>query len=206
MIITQAALAEHWPHALPAMVAGFLATQADVFAKYEIVTPQRVAHFMGQISVECADGSRFEENLHYSHAWRLMKVWPSRFPTLASARPYIGNPKALAVFVYAGRNGNRLLTDDGWTYRGRGYIQLTGRDNYMNIGLVAGVDLVANPDLASEPNHALAVAAAYWKRAHCNEAADSGSVVDVTKRVKGSLQELSDRQAATSVWSEELHA
>lgn len=90
-------------------------------------------------------GARFapvEENLNYS-AKRLTQVWPKRFPTIAAAAPYANNPQALANKVYGGRLGN-TAPDDGWRYRGRGLVQVTGKDNY------AKYDLADNPDAASQ--------------------------------------------------------
>lgn len=91
------------------------------------------------------------ENLNYRSAARIRDVWPSRFPTVASAAPYVGNPRALANKVYGGRMGN-VGADDGWTYRGRGDAMITGRDNYARAGKALGVDLVAHPELAERPD------------------------------------------------------
>lgn len=90
------------------------------------------------------------ENLTYSRASRLRQVWPKRFPTEASAVPYVNNPKALALFVYGGRAdlGNRPGTTDGWDFRGHGQIQITGRGLFLRLGELLGIDLAGNPDLA----------------------------------------------------------
>lgn len=88
------------------------------------------------------------ENLNYTKAERIRSVWPSRFPSSASAQPYVRNPKALANKVYNGRMGNRSGTDDGWNYRGRGQVHITGRDNYKKAGDAVGIDLLGTPDLA----------------------------------------------------------
>lgn len=90
------------------------------------------------------------ENMRYSAA-RMVKVWPTRFPTLASAKPYAGRPEALANFVYGGRLGN-IEPGDGWRFRGRGHVQITGRANYAKIRDLTGVDVVANPDAALLPD------------------------------------------------------
>ncbi|WP_104663406.1 hypothetical protein [Ensifer adhaerens] len=87
-----------------------------------------------------------EENLNYS-ARRLTQVWPARFPTLASAEPYAGNPRKLANRVYGGRLGN-VEGDDGWAFRGRGLAQITGRANYGKFGLVETPDRACDPATA----------------------------------------------------------
>lgn len=91
------------------------------------------------------------ENLTYSTAERIRQVWPKRFPRLGDALPYVRNPQALANKVYAGRMGN-VRVNDGWTYRGRGYPQTTGRENYERFGKLLGLDLLGNPDLALQPD------------------------------------------------------
>jgi putative chitinase len=91
-----------------------------------------------------------EENLYYTTAKRIREVWPSRFPTLETATPFVKNPRGLANKVYNGRLGNREGSDDGWTYRGRGLAQITGRDNYQRAGAKIGLDLVASPERAKE--------------------------------------------------------
>lgn len=88
------------------------------------------------------------ENLNYTNASRIRAVWPSRFPSVAAAQPYVRNPNGLANKVYNGRLGNRPGTDDGWNYRGRGQVHLTGLDNYAKAGKLLGIDLVSSPDLA----------------------------------------------------------
>ena len=88
------------------------------------------------------------ENLNYTTAARIRQVWPTRFPNNASAQPFVRNPKALANKVYNGRMGNRNGTDDGWNYRGRGLVHITGRENYQRGGPHVGVDLVRDPDAA----------------------------------------------------------
>jgi len=96
------------------------------------------------------------ENLNYKTAAQIRKTWPSRFPTDASAVPFVRKPKSLANKVYNGRLGNRETSDDGWTYRGGGLDQLTGRDNYRRLATLTGADLVADPDLILEPVMAVA--------------------------------------------------
>lgn len=89
-----------------------------------------------------------EEDLFYTTAARIRAVWPSRFTSADAAKPYVRNPKMLANKVYNGRMGNRTGSNDGWMYRGRGQVHITGRDNYAKASRVVGADLVSNPDLA----------------------------------------------------------
>lgn len=98
-------------------------------------------------------GRKFEpisENLYYTTASRIREVWPSRFVSVEAAQPYTRNPQRLANEVYNGRMGNRPSTDDGWNYRGRGFVQITGYDNYKRMGKLLSIDLVNNPSLALE--------------------------------------------------------
>lgn len=105
--------------------------------------------------------SRLEEGLNYS-AERLMQVWPKRFPTLESAQPYARNGMVLANKVYGGRMGN-VDPGDGFKYRGRGLMMVTGRDNYRALGKIMGLDLERNPDLLAQPVYALLAAIAWWE-------------------------------------------
>ena len=156
--------------------------------------------FLGQILHESAGLTQFTENLNYS-AERLVQVWPKRFPTLADARPFAYNPEALANRVYGGRMGN-VAAGDGWRYRGRGPIQLTGRDNYAHVGDLMGVDLVGDPDLLNQPDIALQACIYWWE----DRIPDSmiGDCEKVTARVNGGLIGLADRVFKTGLAAEAL--
>lgn len=117
--------------------------------------------FLGNVIHESSVLTRLEESLNYTTPGRLMKVWPTRFPTLESETPYRGNPKALANKVYGSRMGN--IDGDGWTYRGRGLIMITGRDNYAAIEAVTGFPIVSQPDLLLDKSIALSLAIAWWE-------------------------------------------
>ena len=152
-----------------------------------------VDDFLGQVLHESAHLTRFEEGLSYS-AERLMAVWPTRFKTLMQARMYERKPQLLANYVYAGRMGNVEL-DDGWRFRGRGPIQLTGRANYAFVGDLIGQDLTVLPELMEQPRYALEATIAWWE----DRIPDSmlGDPEKVTKRVNGGLIGLADRVAIT---------
>lgn len=179
------------PHAIPAYLIAFDQAE-DVFPRFGLTSTLRVAHALAQWIHETGELKVLEERLSYSAA-RLMAVWPSRFPTLAHARLYERNPEALANFVYGGRMGN-TQPGDGWRFRGRGLTQVTGRANYGRFGRLAGVDLLAEPDLASDPKHMLTIACAYWQAVGCNEFADADNLEAVTRAINGGLIGLEDRR------------
>ena len=165
----------------------------QVFVKYAIDTPERQAAFIGQCAVESRNFTRLEENLNYSPE-RLMEMWPSRFPDMATALKYAHQPQLLANKVYAGRLGN-TQENDGFTYRGRGIIQLTGKDLYDNCGKAIGVDLINQPHLLVEPNIACMSAGWFWNKKGLNDLADSKDYETMTKRINGGLTGLNDRKA-----------
>lgn len=118
--------------------------------------------FLGQILHESAMLTRIEENLNYSTAERICAVWPSRFRTVADAAPYVRNSPGLANKVYGGRMGN-MQPNDGWRYRGRGLIQITGRANYAALGAALGLALLDDPDMLLQPAIALRASVAWWE-------------------------------------------
>lgn len=118
--------------------------------------------FLGQVLHESANLERLVESLTYTSAERICAVWPKRFPTLASAQPFVRNPEALANLVYGGRMGN-AAPGHGWLYRGRGLLMITGLDGYRATGAAIGVDLVRDPDKLAQPAIALRAAVAWWE-------------------------------------------
>ena len=164
---------------------------AEHFQTFGLVTGLRIAHWLGQFAHESKGFTDFEEDLSYSTE-RLCKVWPSRFPSFASAAPYARNPRALANKVYGLRMGN-VEPDDGWRYRGRGP-QLTGRENYGNAARRTGLPLLVNPDLAADPDNFVLLACDYWQSRNCNDAADADNLVLVTKRINGGSIGLAERR------------
>ena len=174
----------------------WLAPLEATFAKYDINTPKRQAAFIGQCAHESVNFTKLEENLNYSPE-RLTKVWPSRFPDLASADKYGYNPQALANKVYAGRLGNNQ-EGDGWKYHGRGLIQLTGRENYERCGSSLGVDLIGNPDWLLDPKYAALSAGWFWNKKGLNELADQQEHGMITKRINGGTLGLDDRLQKTT--------
>ena len=146
--------------------------------------------FLGQVLHESALLERLEEGLVYTRPERLCEVWPSRFRAMADAQACVRNPQALANKVYGGRMGN-MASGDGYRYRGRGLIQVTGRDNYAAVSRAIGVDLVSNPDKLSLPETALSASIAWWE-GRIPDAA-MGDVKRITKLVNGGTAGLDDR-------------
>lgn len=165
------------------------------FTKYDINTPQRQAAFIGQCAHESANFKTLEENLNYKPE-TLMRVWPSRFPDLATAMKYAHDPIKLANKVYANRMGNGSEeSGEGNAYHGRGLIQLTGKENYERCGEALGVDLINQPGLLAEPMYACLSAAWFWNKKGLNALADAQDYDTMTKRINGGLIGLDDRKA-----------
>jgi putative chitinase len=166
----------------------------DGMTKAFITTPLRVAHFLAQVGHETGDMQVVIENLNYS-ATGLLSTWPSKF-TLATANMYAHNPEKIANYVYANHVGNgNIETGDGWKFRGRGFIQLTGRENYTAYGYARGADYITgtNPDLiASDPKLTVDVACWYWTIRNINPHADLDDILVIRRLVNGGLIGLDD--------------
>lgn len=163
------------------------------FERFGILTPRQQAAFIGQCGHECGNFKVLEENLNY-RAETLMKVWPKRFPTLEIANQYARNPKKIANKVYADRMGNRdEASGDGYRFRGRGCIQLTGSANYFHAGKALGVDLIMEPDLVATPMYAALTAGFFWSTQKLNDLAEANNVIALTKKINGGTLGLNDR-------------
>jgi predicted chitinase/pimeloyl-ACP methyl ester carboxylesterase len=172
-----------------------------ILDKYGISkSPLRVCHFLAQVFTETGQLQTLRESLDYS-ASRLMVVWPGRFPTLRLAKQYEHNQQKLGNFVYANRLGNGdTASGDGFNFRGRGLIQITGRYAYTRYGNQLGIPLADQPDLAFDPDHCLEIAAAEWavsgyQGKFCNELADEDDIDGVTRAINGGLTGIDDRIA-----------
>ena len=165
----------------------------ETFSRFDITSNNQQAMFIGQCSHECGNFKLLEENLNYRAA-TLMKLWPKRFPTQEIANAYDRNPKKIANMVYSSRMGNRdEASGDGYRFRGRGCIQLTGHANYFHAGQALGVDFVSNPDLVSTPKYAALTAGWFWSTHKCNAPADALDYTKVTKIINGGTIGLDDR-------------
>lgn len=161
-----------------------------------LTTPQRLGAFLANVAHESAGFTRLVENLHYSSADRIRVVWPSRFPTPGSAEPFVRNPQALANRVYADRLGNGSeASGEGWRYRGRGLIQVTGRANYAAAAAALGKGLDDVFLAWCETREGAAATACWWWSANgCNAIADRGDAVRLRERINGGLNGLADVQ------------
>lgn len=168
----------------------------DTASKFNINTPLRLAHFLAQCGHESGGFKVTSENLNYS-AKGLNGIFKKYFPTEAAATPYARQPQKIANKVYANRMDNGSESSgDGFKFRGRGYIQLTGRANYTSFGKAINEDIANNPDIVSG-KYALLSAAWFWSKNGLNTLADGGAsdqvVTSITKRVNGGTIGLPDR-------------
>ena len=177
---------------LPAAV---IAQIPDTAAEFGITTNLRLAHFLAQCALESMGFTATVENLNYRAA-RLMEVFPKYFRGVDTAA-YANNPQKIGNRVYANRMGNGdEASGDGFKFRGRGYIQLTGKNNYTSFSKFVGEDCVANPDLVAT-KYPLASAAFYFNSNNiwsiCDQGASDATVTKVTKAVNGGTHGLSER-------------
>jgi len=179
----------HIPDAVIAMIP-------DTAQKFQINTPLRLSHFLAQCGHESGGFKATQENLNYS-AKGLRGIFGRYFPTDALAEQYQRKPEMIASRVYGGRMGNGAEpTKEGYKFRGRGYIQLTGKDNYTAFGKAINEDVISNPDLVSS-KYALLSAAWFFSKNGLHKMADEGAsdtvVTKITKRVNGGTIGLPDR-------------
>jgi len=166
----------------------------QTFERWGINNVRKQAAFIGQCSHECGNFKVLEENLNYKPA-TLMRIWPTRFKTMEDCLACAG-PRGIANKVYANRMGNRgPESGDGYRFRGRGCIQLTGANGYYHAGKALGVDFWANPDLVATPQYAALTAGWFWATHGCNELAEAGNWVALTKKINGGTIGLQDRIA-----------
>lgn len=171
-------------------------------ALHGIEGADRIAAFIAQLAHESGGFRRLSENLTYTSAARICAVWPKRFADEDSARPFVRNPEALANRVYANRLGNGTAgSGNGWRYRGRGLLQITGRANYDEAGRALGLALLQEPDRLLEPVNAARSAAWFWQTRGLNALADDrsdddddGDFVSITKIINGGTTGLSERR------------
>lgn len=164
-------------------------------SKYAKENQNELAMFIAQCGHESCNFTRLEENLNYS-AKTLLKLFPRKVNNITRAKEIAdGGAKSVANFIYGNRAdlGN-TLENDGWKYRGRGIIQLTGKNNYKKFGDLLKIDLVNKPDLALQTQTACDIACAYWIDRKITIYARAGDVIATTKKINGGLNGLEDRR------------
>jgi putative chitinase len=169
---------------------------ASILPEYNINSEQRVAMFLAQTTHESADYTALHENLNYG-AKGLMTTWPKRFDA-AKAAACERKPELIANVVYSNRMGNGdEASGDGWKYRGRGILQITGHDNYKQFSMdTFGDDRILNtPDYLEHEEYAVKSACWFWKRNYLNDLSDKGDIKTVTLRINGGTHGIDDRQA-----------
>jgi len=202
--VTEAQVRKLAPKAIPEYLQTFM-EGAPVLARYAIdANPRRLTHFMAQVLHECGRLTIREESLNYNFkgltgTFGAHRITPERAQEICRLDNRVADQEAIANCVYGGDWGKKNLgnTDpgDGWKYRGRGLIQITGRNNYTKRGQLLGIDLAAQPELVVDPRYALEIAAAFWHSAGCNEIADrSDDAKAVTKAVNGGAVGLDERE------------
>jgi len=191
-------------HVSQAVLDNILENQA-LLQNFGINTPLKTAHFLSQIAHE-SDGFKVTiENLRYTTAARIKEIWPTRFPDEEAAAPYVNYPEALANAVYAGRLGNGpAQSGDGFRYRGRGLLQLTGKANYAAVGQLTNLPLVEQPELAGASSSCLLIACGAWKHIGAADLPETASVDTYTRKVNGGLIGLDDRKARFEIAKKSL--
>ena len=196
LILTADSLRHIMPNASEVNILKYLDALKSQLNKFGINTPLRIAYFIAQIAHESGSFKYSSENLNYS-AKALRGVFGKYFPTDDLAEAYARQPEKIANRVYANRmNNGDEASGDGWRFRGRGLIQLTGRDNYTQCGSELKIDLINHPDLLSDqPNMAVDAAAWFWDRHNLNTYADQDDIKRITKIINGGYNGLEDREA-----------
>lgn len=175
----------------------------DTITKFELNTPLRLAHFLSQAADESEDFKKTSENLSYGLAALYSSdphhpaLWQHHFTSIADATPYVHNSEKIGNRIYSNRMGNGdEASGDGYKFRGRGYIQLTGKENYQIFSTAINVNLISNPDLVAT-KYPLASAAWFFHKNGLHTIADEGATSDVvtkiTKRVNGGVIGLEKR-------------
>lgn len=172
------------------------------FSKYKVNTSIRIAHFMAQIEHE-SNLKPISENLNYSREG-LLKTFPNYFNS-KNVDLYVKKPEKIANKVYANRMGNgQESSGDGWKYRGRGFIQLTGLENYKALSISTNTDYKNNPDLLLNEPNAVICALWFWTIKGLNNFADQDDILTITKKINGGLNGLEDRKKKLTKWKHEL--
>lgn len=185
MVFTIERIRQLCPLAHETIISGAIPALEEQAAAFELNTVLRRAHFIGQLAHESDQFRRIVENLDYS-AGRIAQVWPRLAPR---AQELEHAPEKLANAAYGGRMGNGdEASGDGWRFRGRGLLQITGRSNYALTGVLD------DPDSAADPATAARIALTLWDKWNCNSMADSDDIEAITRKINGGLNGLAQRR------------
>lgn len=181
--VTTPELADKWVNAIN-----------ETCEEFAIDSPYRIAGFLSNVAHESAGFKFVSENLNYSAA-SLMRVWSSRFSTVEIAQRYAMQPEKIANRAYADRMGNGdEASGDGWKFRGRGLIQLTGKNNYVAYSMACDNEALQHPEIVEQPKYAAESAGWFWSVNRLNQLADNQDIVGMAKRINGGINGLDDRQ------------
>ena len=192
--------------------AALYAPHLDAAARDWGVADYALPMWLAQLAHESAMFERMVESLNYTKAAQIRRTWPKRFANNSAAVAFVSKPERLANFVYANRLGNGdAASGDGWKYRGRGLIQVTGKDNYRDASESLGLPLLEEPELLEEPVHAADAAGWFWKQRDLNQFWDmvtyctraiNGGITGLPERIR--LYELASAAALPSVGADAL--
>ena len=192
-MITSDILAKIFPKTKKTVIDSFVQPFNDAMSKYAIDTPLRKAHFLAQVGHESGGLNFTMENLNYS-ADGLLKIFPKYF-NAESAASHARNPQMIANRVYSNRMGNGdVASNEGWMYRGRGLIQLTGKANYSLYSIALNKPVADVIAFLETPAGAVDSAAWFWNKHNLNQVADKDDIRQITKTINGGVNGLDDRQ------------
>lgn len=200
------ALRKLWPHAdmhIPGLTVSLIEQAPALFSKSGIGTEMEIANMMGEFTEECGGGFEVEENLNYRAA-QLHAQWPLHF-SMQEALEMQHQPVMIANQAYNGRMGNRMGTNDGWNYRGRGPAQTTGREAYGILGEAMKVDLINRPELINDNRYFLACGVVdFVVICKCLIYAQRDDEVNETRHLNGGMIGLAQREASIKMWKHML--
>jgi putative chitinase len=195
-MITSKTLAAIMPHAKRENIEKYIEPINAAMAKYAINTIDRQAAFLPQIAHESMFLSKVVESTFYSDPKHLFNTFPHVFKSAEDAKAYIRSPEKCANKIYAGKIGNgNEKSGDGYKYRGRGLIQITGKANYAECGKALDLDLINKPELLENPIYAAMSSGWFWNTRNCNQLADVGLFGKITKVINGGYNGSAERLA-----------
>ena len=200
-MLTLDLLIKAWPKGnskIPGLLEGIVAAAPVTFAKRSITKPLVIAHIMAQGSHECGAGTEVIENLNY-RASQLISQWPTHF-TPQQALQIQHNPQMIANQAYNGRMGNRVGSNDGWLYRGRGFSQTTGHDGYAQLGRATSLNLISSPELVNIPANFLDCGVADFALCGCIQYAEQDNLYMVTQKLNGGQIGAAQRASWLVLW------